>query len=261
MVREPHGAVDDHAVDHHRGAHDDDRSGQHVRRTRADPAPQPAVEVAVQPAQAACGGDERDEGQRGGHREHQERGQHRIRRDAHQVADPVLPVVTEDDRDGQRDGGRHTEQRPRARSRRPGVPVGHGPPRGRREHPQPVADGGVDAADQALDQPAARQQGRGERQAGEHQGEAQTGQRVGQVPAHPGRAGRRRGDRAPRPDPDRLDLRHARRSRRRRCSCRRRVAGGRPSAPDGREPQRHPGQPARPHRELLGDVAHGRRGG
>ena len=54
-------------------------SGQHVRGAWPDPAPQPAVEVAVEPAQAACSGDECDERQHGGHRQDQERGQHRVR--------------------------------------------------------------------------------------------------------------------------------------------------------------------------------------
>ena len=205
VVGEAHGPVDDHAVDHQDGADDDDGTGHHVRGARADPAPQPAVEMAVEPAQAARGGDERHEGQYGGHRQHEERGERGVLCHTHQVADPVLPVAAEDDRDGQRDGRRHGEQGPRRRPRCPGVAVGHGPPRGRREHAEPVADGGVDPADQALHEPAARQQRGGERQAGEQQGEAQPGQRVGQVAPHPRRGGRRARDGAPRSDPDRLD--------------------------------------------------------
>ena len=112
----------------------------------------------------------------------------------------VLPVPAEHHRDGQRDGRGDREQGPRHRARRAGVPVGHGPPGGGREHPEPVADRGAQPADEPLHQPAARQQRRGERQAGEEQGEPEPGQGVGQVAAHPRRRGLRRCDRAPGPD-------------------------------------------------------------
>src|SRR5262249_25039711 len=79
-----------------------------------------------------------------------------------QLADLVLPVLPEGEGGHEQDTGDDEEGDPGPAPGAPGVTIREGPPDPRGEHPQPVADGGRDPPDQALHDPAPRDQRRAE---------------------------------------------------------------------------------------------------
>src|SRR4029077_1269576 len=75
-----------------------------------------------------------------------------------QPADIMLPVLPEPEGNGEQDRRADEEGAPGPWPRPPGAPIGEAAPGRRGEHAEPVADGRGDAADQALEQAAAREQ-------------------------------------------------------------------------------------------------------
>ena len=98
-------------------------------------------------------------------------------RHPHEAPDLVLPVLAQPERDRQQHRGADQEDRPGPAPWRPGVPVGEGAPDPRGDDAQPVPDRRGDAPDHPLDETAAGQQRRGERQARQDECTPAAGQR------------------------------------------------------------------------------------
>jgi len=135
-----------------------------VGRAPPDPAVEQLREPPVQAADAASDQQDETADQRGDER----RGHGEpdvVLRHLGQLADLILPVLPEPERDHEQDGRGDEEHRPGSPPWPPGVPVGESAPDPGAEYREPVADGRGDAPDHALDEPAARKQGRRERKA------------------------------------------------------------------------------------------------
>jgi hypothetical protein len=167
-VGEIHEPVQQQAADQQPGGDHDDRPAEGGGGPWPHPVPQPRGRPAVGRSQRSGQGDQTGED---GHREHrqQRQQQHVGRGHIDQVAQPRLPPLSQSDRDQQRDRRRDGEDAPCPGPWRTRVAVGEGPPHPRPGHPKPVADGGGDAAHDALEHRATGQERRGEGQAREDQ--------------------------------------------------------------------------------------------
>ena len=139
----------------------DETPARRSRRRPPDPAAEQPREPPVKAAHAAP--DQHDEAEDQGRDDR--RGDNEpdvVVRHPGQLADLILPVLPEPERDRKQDGQGDEEHQPRAPPRPPGTPVSESAPDPGAEYRNPVADGRRNAPDHALDEPAARKQGRRE---------------------------------------------------------------------------------------------------
>ena len=130
---------------------------------RADPAPQEAGQPTVEPPNSTTDQQQATKQHDGDdRRNHDQRDVVLV--DFHEATNLGLPVLAEGEPDQEEGHGEDSEDPPGAAVWRAGGPVRTGSPDPSGEHPEPVADRGVDASNDPLQQPAPGQQGRRVRQ-------------------------------------------------------------------------------------------------